>query len=183
MNPELAGMIHGMTKVAKKAIGEVVDIVYDSIRGLLASGVDFDDQTVLAILFEPEHDKDTRLESLIFNLEQRFSVSFDDKELAKIFDESTVKMLSDMASKKVMEKTADFARFQRHQNYYRQRHQIAVKKRTYRMSHLQQERRRSRRYRKQVKRGQRKKATRMGSAAAGFKFIGGYGSKVRHPTF
>jgi hypothetical protein len=183
MNPHLAGIQAGMEKVAGNVIGAVADDVSAALRGLLDRDQAFGDDDVLSELLGAENNEDDRLEKLVVFLEEGYEVTLEDKHLKKVFEGATVRDLAKMLSSAVMEKSADFKRFKTHQRYYRHRHQAALKRRQYRMSHLHQERRRSKIYRRQVKRGARKPARRIGTSQSGYGFIGGYGSKVKHQAF
>lgn len=179
----VVGLIAGMQKVADIAIGEVVDAVHDAVRGLLDRGQAYDDDSVLSILLAPEHPEDIRLESLVLFMEEKFAVTVDDKDVRKVFETGTLCDLARIISKQTMEKKADFGSYKKHQAYYRKRHQLAIKRRQYRMAHLSKERRRGMIYKKQVKRGARRPAKRFGTAQSGYSFRGGYGSKVKHRQF
>jgi acyl carrier protein len=164
-----------MIKMAR-AIGEVSDDVYAAVREL-AGDVALDKDTILADLLEKEHDDDSRLEHLVMFLEDKYGVTLADKEIQRAFRYGTLGDLAVDLSGHLMAKEADMKRFKRHQNYYRHRHQAAIKRKQYRMSHLHQERRRGRIYRRKVKRGQIRPATRFGNKQTGYSFVGGFGSK------
>jgi hypothetical protein len=158
-------------------IGEVIDVIHEALAGLVHGDRYSGDDDALADILESEGEEDDRLEKLVMFLESKFNVTLTDDEVKRTFRHGTVSDLARDISSHLMVKSADYKAFKTHQRYYRHRHQAAIKRKQYRMTHLHQERRRSKIYRRKVKRGQIRPAKRYGNPQTGYKFRGGYGQK------
>lgn len=118
--------------------------------------------------------EDGALELLVANQEQNFGVKLDDAVIARLFAHGTLGDLAREISRLATQKVASSdpqARQRAHQRYLVKRPQMLAASKAYRMAHMQMIRRKSRAYRRKVKRGIHRPKKRVGTAASGFMFI------------
>lgn len=161
-----AGMI-------KAAAGVAIDGVLDTVMGELRAAAG-DTITADVVLDDALPDGKT-LEAVVTSCEHDCGVVLTDAELARLFAGGTARDLARMLSSHALKKTAEFAdpqaRQRRHQQYLMRRPQLLAKSKAYRMAHMNQIRRRSRAYRRKVKRKIVRPKKRVGTAAGGYSFI------------
>jgi len=153
------------TKLA--AIDGVYDHVVDSLRA--ASGdPSVGDNTVL----EEALPEEGHLEAYLTEIEGDLKTSLSDGQLKAIFDGRwRVRDLVRALSSQVKVAASDHERRMAHQRYMANRGMIQSRAKAYRMTHMNQLRRKSRVYRKKVKRKIIRPKKRIGSSAGGYSFI------------
>lgn len=154
------------------ASDQIADEIVDALA--LATGdqgVSMD--TVLEDVLPDEGD----LEVWLQEQEQRFNVKLTDPELMGCFTSWTAKQLAAAVTKHAMArvKTAaaneQQARQKAHQRYVANRGMHVQRARAYRMLHMHAIRRKSKAYRRKVKRKMHRPQKRVGTAAGGYSFI------------
>lgn len=165
------GFHAGVVKAAM-AIDGILDAVLADVREMTGDAT-VTAETVLDDVLPRRGD----LERLVLNHEQNYGVQLDDGELERIFTGGSVSSLARAISRRVVaEKTASSAmdpqaRQRAHARYLTQRPQRLAAAKAWRMAHLQQVRRRAKRYRMRVKRRIHRPKKRVGTAASGYMFI------------
>lgn len=164
------GFAAGLTKAAAQA--RALDGVRDQV---LADARELSGDATLTSEHELEDalPEDGALELLVANQEQNFGVKIADDVIARLFAQGTLGDLARELSRLATQKVASDAqaRQRAHQRYLMSRPQALASAKAYRMAHMQQIRRKSRAYRKKVKRGIHRPKKRVGTAASGFMFI------------
>jgi len=116
------------------------------------------------------------VEHLILSQEQNYGVTLADGDAVYMFSHGTIADLASEISRRIRdkektEKTASDQRSTRHRWYMRNAPQLRAEARVYRMAHLMELRRKSRKYRSKVKRRLIRPRKRVGTASSGFSFV------------